>query len=59
MSTMRQAPQIDPEVQEQLRAFYAREDKIRERREIAIIVLCWIVFAGAVFALCWSSLRTS
>jgi hypothetical protein len=57
-SPPRQAPQVDPKAIADLRAFYDLEDRKRERREIAIIVISWIVFAGALFALCWTGLRS-
>jgi hypothetical protein len=53
----RQRTGVTPQELEDRHAFYDLEDKKRERREIAIIVLCWIVFAGSLFALCWSGLR--
>jgi hypothetical protein len=48
---------LSPQELEDRHAFYDLEEKKRERREIAIIVLCWVVFAGSLFALCWSGLR--
>jgi hypothetical protein len=52
----RQRTGISPQELEDRHAFYELEEKKRERREIAIIVLCWIIFAGALAAVCMTAL---
>jgi hypothetical protein len=50
-------PVIDPQVREQLRAFYIAEDRKRDRRKALKVAALWLFLAGSIAALCWSALK--